>query len=181
MPSSVHHLFALPAALIAALLVACTSGRGPATTPGDPIYTPDVRKLVVEDRGGGFAPGPPPGAACNPQLATYTLTVAAHRLDWQYCEQTGSGPDATYAPRSGSRVLTAAEWDALQPTLAALIVSDAMSCGADKPRLAVTVTTGDGDLEYGDDFYACLDRTRPYVVSDALDRALGALGQLARA
>lgn len=166
--------------LTALPLAACTSSAGHVTAPGESVYTSDVRKLVVENRGGGFAPAPPSGAACDPQPATYTLTVAGHQLDWQYCEMTGSGSTATYTPRTGSRTLQDAEWSALQPELAALVVSDRQTCGADKPTLALIVTTSAGDLEYGDDFYACQDRSRPYIVSTALDTALAALGALAR-
>jgi hypothetical protein len=161
-------------------LAACTSSGGHVTDPGESIYNSDVRKLVVENRGGGFLPPPPANAACDPQEATYTLTVAGHQLDWQYCEMAGSGGAAIYTPRTGSRALQAAEWSALQPKLGALVVSDREGCGADKPRYALIVTTSAGELEYGDDFYACMDRSRPYVLSDALDGALGALGALAR-
>lgn len=167
--------------LIAALpLVGCTSGGGHVTDPGESIFTSDVRKLVVENRGGGFAPSPPAGAACNPQLASYTVTIAGHQLDWQFCEVTGSGSTATYTPRAGARTLDSAEWSALQPKLAALVVSGAQTCGADKPEFAAIVTTSAGDLEYGDDFYACQDRSRPYLLSDTLGQALAALGELAR-
>jgi hypothetical protein len=161
-------------------LAACTSSGGHVTDPGESIYTGDVRKLVVENRGGGFVPPPPIGAACDPQPATYTLTVAGHQLDWQYCEVSGSGGAATYTPRTGSRALLDAEWSALQPELVALVVSDRLGCGADKPQYVLTVTTSAGDLEYGDDFYACVAPSRPYIVSDALGSALGALGALAR-
>jgi hypothetical protein len=160
-------------------LAACTSGGGHVTDPGESVYNSDVRKLVVSNQGGGFVP-PPPAGACNPQVASFTLTVASHQLDWQYCEMTGSGGAATYTPRTGSRALQAAEWSAAQPKLAALVVSDRQTCGADKPRYALIVTTSAGDLEYGDDFYACLDRSRPYILSDALGDALGTLGALAR-
>jgi hypothetical protein len=161
-------------------LAACASSPGHVTDPGESIYTSDVRKLVIENRGGGLLPPPPSSTACNPQRATYTLNVAGHQFNWQYCEVTGSGSTATYTPRTGSRALQAAEWSALQPKLDALIVSGRMDCGADKPEYALTVTTSAGDLEYGDDFYACQDRSRPYIVSDALGGALGALGALAR-
>lgn len=160
-------------------LASCTSSPGHVTDPGESIYTSDVHKLVVENRGGGFG-SPPPSAACDPQRALYTLTVAGHQLDSQYCEMTGSGSTATYTPRTGSRALQAAEWSTLQPKLAALVVSDRVDCGADKPVFALTVTTSAGDLEYGDDFYACQDRSRPYIVSDALGGALAALGTIAR-
>jgi hypothetical protein len=164
---------------VALSLAACTGG-GPVTAAGESVFTADVRKLTLENRGGGFSPLPPPGAACDPRIATFTLTVAGHQLAWEYCQVTGSGSTATYTPRSGVRALGAEEWSALEPTLAALIVSDAMTCGADKPTLALIVTTGEGDLEYGDDFYACRDRSKPYIVSDALSSAQQALGELAR-
>jgi len=167
--------------LVTALsLAACTGGSGHVTDPGESIYTSDVRRLVVENRGGGFGSPPPPGAACDVQRASYTLSVAGHQLDWQYCEMTGSGSTVTFTPRTGSRALQDAEWSALQPKLAALVVSSGSTCGADKPQLALTVTTSAGDLEYGDDFYACQDRSRPYIVSAGLDGALAALNTLAR-
>ena len=166
--------------LTAALpLAACTGPTGHVTGPGESVYTSDVRKLVVENRGGGLLPPPPSSAACDPQPARYTLTVASHQFEWQYCEMTGSGSTATYTLRTGSRALQATEWSALEPKLKALVVSDRADCGADKPEFALTVTTSAGDLEYGDDFYACQDRSRPYVVSDALGGALAALRMLA--
>ena len=161
-------------------LAACTGPTGHVTGPGESVYTSDVRKLVVENRGGGLLPPPPPSSpACDPQPARYTLTVASHQFEWQYCEVTGSGSTTTYTPRTGSRALQDAEWSALQPKLAALVVSARVDCGADKAVFALTVTTSAGDLEYGDDFYACQDRSRPYIVSDALGGALAALRMLA--
>jgi len=165
--------------LCAALsLAACT--RGHVTAPGESVFTADVRKLTLENRGGGFRQLPPPDAACDPLPATYTLTVAGHQLSWEYCQVTGSGSTAIYTPRSGARALGDDEWSSLAPTLAALIVSDATTCGVDKSVLALIVTIGEADLEYGDDFYACRDRSKPYILSDALNSAQQALGDLAR-
>ncbi|HEX3761857.1 MAG TPA: hypothetical protein VHW23_24325, partial [Kofleriaceae bacterium] len=98
--------------LTAAGLAACTSS-GHVTEPGQSIYTPDVRKLVVENDGGGFLPPPPPDPGCYPASSVYTLTVAGHQLDWQTCEVTFSGSTATYTPHMGSRTLEDAEWSAL--------------------------------------------------------------------
>jgi hypothetical protein len=174
MRSSLSLLAALP-------LVACTShSPGPVTDPGESIFTSDVTRLVLEDQGGGFVRPPPPGSACDPQLASFAVTVAGHKLDWQFCEVSGPVETQTYTPRSGSRALDSAEWSALEPKLAALVVSDKATCGADKATLAAIVTTSGGELEYRDDFYACLDRTRVYVVGSGLDAALAAVGQLAR-
>jgi hypothetical protein len=159
-------------------LVAC-SGSGHVTDSGDSIYTPDVRQLVLARLGGNL--GPPPGTACDPREDTYTLTVAGHQLDWQYCEVTASGSNATYTPHTGSRALQAAEWSALQPELAALIVSDHLTCNPnDLPGFNLIVTTSAGDREYRDDFHVCLDSSQPYIVGDALHAALEALGALAR-
>src|SRR4051812_28660023 len=166
--------------LLAALPLAACTASGHVIDPGESIYTPDVRKLVVENRGGGFAPPPPTSAACDPQPARYALTIAGHRLDWQYCEGTGTGSSEVFTPRAGSRTLEGAEWSALQSRLSALVVSGDLTCGADKATYAAIVTTSAGDLEYGDDFYACQDRSRPYLVSGALGQALAALGELAR-
>lgn len=163
-------------------LAACggTDG-GHVTQPGQSVYTRAVTKLVVSDEGGGFTAQPPTGAACDPQRAGYTLTVADHRLAWSYCAVTGDGSAAAdYAPTSGARALSDAEWAALQPTLRGLVVDDGKTCGADKPTLTLVVTTAAGDLTYGDGFYGCAIKDKPLIESDALSAALQALGTLAR-
>jgi hypothetical protein len=142
--------------------------------PGSTIYTPSVQKIVLEDRGGGLAPPLPPGATCDPQQAQYTLTIATHELAWQYCAILG-GKGYGY---HNARILDAAEWNGLQPTLSALVVSDAKDCGADKPELALIVTVDGNDLEYGDDFYGCNAKGKPLIKSNALDDAQQAFGTL---
>jgi hypothetical protein len=161
-------------------LAACTSSSH-VTEPGASIYTLDVRKLVVDSEGaGGFLPAPPPDPACSPVSSVYTLTVAGHQLDWKSCEVTFDGTTATYTPDMGSRALADAEWSALQPKLAGLVVSGQRTCGADKPQVSVTVTNSAGEFAYHDDFYSCVgDGSQLYVVSDGLDAALDALGELA--
>lgn len=166
--------------LIAAVpLAGCTSSSH-VTEPGASIYTPDVRKFVVDSEGaGGFLPAPPPDPACSPVSSVYTLTVAGHQLDWKSCDVTSDGTTSTFTPHMGSRALADAEWTMLQPVLAALVVSDQRTCGEDKPQLSVTVTNSAGEFAYHDDFYSCVgDGSRLYVVSDALDAAQDALGEL---
>jgi len=161
------------------LLVAC-SDPGHVTTAGQSIYTQSVQKLVLENRGGGFVPPVPPTAACDPQISKYTLVVAGRELAWQYCDFHGTGDSATYEPKSGSRTLTDSEWTGLQPTLSALVVDEGKTCGADKPTLALIVTTGAGDLEYGDGFYGCQTHDKPLITSDGLSGAEQAFYDLAR-
>jgi hypothetical protein len=157
-------------------LAACASSGH-----GESIYTSDVSKLLVKSEGsGGFLPSHPPNPDCFPESQFYTLTIAGHQLDWHACEAIFTDTTVTYIPHAGSGKLEDAAWSALQPKLAALVVSDQHTCGEDKPQVAVIVTTAAGDVEYRDDFNACQDRSRPYVASAGLDAALDALGDLAR-
>jgi hypothetical protein len=170
----------LASVLASVLATACVGAGDPVTAIGHSVYTSSVERLVLDDLGGGFALPPPPDAACDPQIASYDLTVADHQLTWSYCEVAGTGQDATYTPRSGARALTAGEWSALQSTLGALVVVDDSNCGADKGQLALTVTSAGGTVAYGDGFYGCMIHDRPLIDSDALSNAEYGLGQLAR-
>lgn len=161
-----------------ATLAACTDSGVEPHPPGYRVYDATVRKLQLEKRGGGLA-GIPADAPCSWAVAAYTLTMAGHQLAWKYCDEVTTDDGTTQTPTTGSRALEDAEWAALEPKLAALVVSGADSCGADKEEQALVVTTDLGAIEYGDDFYACRDRTKPYIVGDALDAALRELRTLA--
>lgn len=151
-----------------------------ATDPyGTSVYDARVRELQIERRGGGFGGDGPADAACHTNFATYTLTMADHRLAWKYCVASTTGDTTTYTPKTGARALAATEWTALEPRLAALVTSGKATCGADKEEQALIVTRDGGAVEYGDDFYACRDRAKPYVAGDALDAAREALHALA--
>jgi hypothetical protein len=116
------------------------------------VWPADAIKLVAEDRGGGFAPSPPAGSACQ-WSGTYTWTVATKNLAWRLCQP--AAPGAPYQTVVGQRVLTDFERDALVAALAKVAVTTAPSCGADKGILALKVTTPAGEKEYLDNFYQC--------------------------
>jgi len=165
--------------LCIASLAACSDTAVEPRPPGATVYDASVRKLQLEKRGGGLAGDPRPDVVCSSNVAKYTLTTAGHQLAWDYCQEITTGDTTTRTRKAGARALEDAEWAALEPKLSTLVVSGATDCGADKVEQAVVVTTGLGDVEYGDDFYACRDRTKPYIVGDALDAVLGALRALA--
>jgi hypothetical protein len=165
-------------AIAATLLAACTSRGTSNPQPGDPVYSDDVVKVVLDDRGGGFAEPPPPGP-CDPQIATYTATVASHQLAWTACDYVGSPPTTT-TPRIGDRILGDAEWSSLEDALAAIdVVARTGGCGADKDMLALTVSTAQTSIEYADAFYECNNPGKPLVDTDALDHAMSVAGELA--
>jgi hypothetical protein len=167
-------VFALP------IVVAACVTHAPGTAPGDRVYGGAVESVVLEDRGGGFVPTPPPGP-CDPQVASYTATVASHELAWSTCIVVGTGADARTQTRSGHRVLTPAEWSTLEGALGKLVVvRNDGSCGADKPTDALIVMTATDTIEYADSFYACQNKDKPLVDSDLLDQALATAGQLAQ-
>jgi hypothetical protein len=116
------------------------------------VWPADAIKLVAEDRGGGFAPNPPAGSACQ-WSGTYTLTVATKNLAWRLCQP--AAPGGPYQMVVSQRVLTDFERDALVTALAKVAVTTAPSCGADKGVLALKVTTPAGEKEYLDNFYQC--------------------------
>jgi len=150
----------------ALLLVSCTQS-GPITGNGETVYTGATKTIQFENQGGGFAP-PPPSGPCNPQKSSFTLTVDTEHLAWALCDVVDTQPPTT-APRDGDRTLTAAEWDALQPVLDALVVDTKQMCGADKPMLFLTITTDAWTQKYGDSFYNCPGVTSPSIATEALD------------
>jgi hypothetical protein len=142
---------------------------------GSSVFTAEVRKVTLDNRGGGYGPHSPPGAACDIQKATYTVTIEDHLLAWQYC----AGSDGSYAPVVGDRTLSDTEWSQLVPALRGLIVADGSLCGADLPVRALIVTTTT-DLEYGDAFYGCQIHDRPLIATDGLSAFESAARDLAR-
>jgi hypothetical protein len=164
--------------LVSFWLAGCGGDVGSVVQTGKSIYTNAVERLVLENHGGGFAMPLPSTAACDPQVAKYTLTVAGHELAWQYCAFHDN--DETYEPKSGARMLSDSEWSSLSPALEALVVDDGKTCGADKPKRALIVTTNSRDVEYGDGFYGCQIHDKPLIKSESLDRAEQAFYELAR-
>lgn len=143
----------------------------------DSVWSSSVSRLVLLRSGGFLAFEPTPD--CPTLGAEYTLVVEGRSLSAWRC---APGTTAPYRPvrSSMSRALTAAELDALVPSLEALRVVSIDTCGADKPAVTVTVTTPSGTTEYADSFYSCNDNDdRPTIKSEALDAAAQAFDQLA--
>ena len=155
-------------------LVACVDDH--VTEIGSSIFTSEVRKVVLDNRGGGYGPFSPPDAACDVQKAKYTLSIGEHLLAWEYCD---GFPDGPYTPVASSRTLGDTEWTELEPALRALVVAGGDLCGADRPMVALIVTTTD-DLEYGDAFYGCQIHDRPLIATDGLSAYEAAVRDLAR-
>ena len=169
---------AIPIFVTGALLAACTDPAEPVTQPGASVFTPAVETLVLVNQGGGFRPPPPPGP-CDPDAATYTITVATRDLAWDACVVVGSGDAATTAARTGHRALGVGEWTALRPQLDALVVvANDGQCSEDTPILSLTVTTSIATQAYASSFDACRHHSDPIVDSDALTSALAAVGTL---
>ena len=115
------------------------------------VWPADATKMIAEDRGGGFGPPRPPGSTCAPG-GTYTMTVADRNLVWALCRAVGAGP---YRMVVGERTLTTNEQDTLVAALNKVKIAPRVLCGADKPVLALKVTTPTGEKEFLDDFYSC--------------------------
>ena len=162
--------------LLLLLLVSCT-GSGPITAAGESVYAPSTETMVFENRGGGFGQQPPQGP-CDPNKSSFTLDVGSQHLAWTLCDIVDTQPPTT-AVRAGDRDLTADEWLGLEPVLEGLVIDDTMQYGADKPILALTVTTPDWTQEYGDAFYNCPGSDPgPRIKTEALDALQSAFRSL---
>ena len=175
--------FGLGLFFAAGALSGCGGGGGgpmgddpPATSIGQSVYSTAVQKVVAKHDGGGFRPAPPAGSTCGEGGGTYTLTVATQNLAWIKC--VGDGKVA-YTETTGSRTLTAAEFKDLSDSLEKLKIVSATVCGADKAKLALSVTTGGGTQDYGDSFYGCEIKDRPLVDFSQLGEVLSKFRSLA--
>lgn len=164
-----------PGSLVLLFAGAAAAGCG---ASNDAVWSSSVTTLVLS-RSGGFVAPSPPSADCPAEGVEYTLAVANRALDAWRCAPGADAPHALVR-ETVSRVLSAAELDALVPALEALEVVHVDTCGADKAAVFVTVTTPSGTTAYADSFYAC-DHSdpRPRIDSDTLDRASEAFRKLA--
>jgi hypothetical protein len=155
-------------------------GDGFSTQPGDSVLTDGTTSFAVTSSGGGLVGSfPPPGAACDPQVWTYTVHIDAGQFAWAACNLNGDATDpAAYTPSSGSRALLPGELDSALTTARTVVVSARTLCGADKPALHMSVTSSSGSFTYGDDFYACRNDAPAYVESQPLDNLVSVLHEL---
>jgi len=162
------------------LAIAGCGGGQFATAPGQSVLVADATAFSVTSLGGGFGPSPPPpGAACDPQVWTYTVHLDTSTFDWDSCDVGGAATDpASYTHATGSRPLSSAELDTARSRARAVHVSAGNSCGADKESLLMSVTSPAGNMVYGDDFYACAHMYDHYVESDGISALSATVQQL---
>jgi hypothetical protein len=129
---------------------------GFAVADGASILVPVVKRIAFKSTGGGYGMPPPPGAACNGQVWTYTLDVGTGELTWSICDV-------------GTRTLPAAQLDTAKAAVANVHVSAVRRCGADKPDWTLAVMSAAASLTYGDDFYSCFMTYQHFVVSGDLE------------
>jgi hypothetical protein len=149
----------------------CGGGDGFATEPGQSILVDSATSFTIVSSGGGLVVPPPQGAACDPQLWTYTVHIDTSQFFWDRCQVNNAGTDpAEYVPSTATRTLSAAQLDSATTAARLVRVSGRTnSCGADKGTLHLSVVSPSGSMVYGDDFYACLKLDRAYVESQTLD------------
>ncbi len=105
---------------------------------------------------------------------TYELDLAARRLAWTDCPFAGVSPLKVVR---GERVLDAAALASIDLAMNDVGVAGQAMCGADKPLLALDVTSASqGTKRYADGFYACLGGDAVYV--DRIDGVFAVLAQL---
>jgi len=161
-------------------LGACGSGTlGTGSNPHDSVLTPAVVSAVFQSQGGGFGSLPPADAACDPGKWSYVITLETQDVTWNGCTVNGALSDpASYVPASVDHPVDAAHWSAVHAALAAVTVSDRTSCGADKDRESLTMSTATDSVTYGDDFYACAKQYPRFVASDSLANLYQTLASL---
>jgi hypothetical protein len=151
-------------------LVACSSGEGlPQPTTGA-VVSATTAHVTLASKGGGFGPSLPQGAACDPGVWSYAITLASHDVAWNGCAMNGSWDDpAAFVPASSDEQVDAATWAPIQSALNQLAISYEKGCGADAASRDLTIDDPTGTVVYGDDFYACLMNYPRYVTTGSLD------------
>ena len=152
-------------------VVAATGcGSGEPLQQQNGVVTGATVSVVLASTGGGLGPGTPQGAACDPSVWTYTVTLANHDVGWDRCQVTGAWDNPTdYVLDQGKIQVAAGSWAAIQSALDGLQFSSGTSCGEDAPSRDLTVTNASGSVQYGDDFYACTMTFPRYVTFDSLN------------
>jgi hypothetical protein len=151
-----------------ALLVAFAGGCGAsvgsgmsaefATSPGNRVLTPAVRKVTLTSKGGGLGGAGP---------WSYTLSLDTKRL--AFTGSTLEGEPPMPVPTVDDVSLADQEFSTVTAAAGAVTVSARRDCGADAPTRELRLESSDASLTYGDDFYGCLMDYVDYVKFDALD------------
>lgn len=146
-------------------------GVWPPPPPASDIWPADATKLVADSPGGGFTPPPPPGSTCAIGKQRFTLDVATKELAWELCDW--QGPTQPLHLVTGTKVLSAAEYQSIDDAMRGVTVATEEICGADKPLLTLRVSSPGGEKTYTDSFYSCWGEGRTYV--DNIDAVFGAM------
>ena len=171
--------FALSVSILVSLLGLGACGSGTEGT-GSAVITPDTQNVMFQSTGGGFHGGPPSGAACDPAVWQYFITMATHDVNWTGCAVSGSATDpASYELAVVDHPLDAVTWSRVTNALDGVYITGKMTCGADLDYRSLTVErAGDHFVTYGDDFYGCQNEYVNYVDSNSLDFLYGTLNAL---
>lgn len=145
----------------------------PALTPGTPLYGFCLKSLVIEDKGGGFGPQPPPGSDCAMGQEKHEVDLTTHVTHDEQCLL--SPIEGPYKLHKADRTLTDQEFTDLVAALKVARVASPTTCGADKSVVQLTVSTGTQSVTYTDSFYGCQGQG-PYA--DGLDGVLAAFIKL---
>ncbi len=151
-----------------------------ATQPGKSVAVASLTSATLTSHGGGLPAPRPAGAACNPQIWSYTLDLEGGSLSWSRCSVEGDRQDpASFVVDNGSRPLAASEQAGAETALRGVRVSARTTCGFDKDSWELAIAKADGTITYGDDFYACLPYYEHFVEYEGLEGLQTALSQLA--
>jgi hypothetical protein len=170
-------VFVVPLLLVQA---ACGSDQElPPLTTGASVLRSNVTQATLRSLGGGYGPGTPAGAPCDPGQSSYTVVLATSTLTYGRCRVVGDvNTAASYMPESGQLSLSPAQMAMVRTALEAVKVSNRRTCGADKGVVELEVDTPTQNLTYGDDFYGCEPNYQAFVDTDGLDHLYTVLSAL---
>lgn len=158
--------------VVAGVLAGCGSeglSHG-GTTPGGSVLTAAVTQVKFSSLGGGLPPAPPSGAACDPGQWSYVIAFAAETRASTSCTVTGSYDDpSSFVPVAEQITFDQTQWQTVKAAIAAVIVSDKTTCGADLEQRQLVIESGTGGVTYGDDFYACVPSYPYFVTTESLN------------
>ena len=109
-------------------------------------------------------------STCDPSDDLYTYELGTKKLTWRLCQSLPAVPEQplVFAYAEGTVVLDAERDGAVQTALGGVVPNPTLTCGNDKPNVAlVVVAPDDAETTYLDQFYHCVDDGKNYV--DGLD------------
>lgn len=152
-----------------------TKSDAGAAAAGKP-WPEDGDALVAWSIGGGFGPQAPEGSECEASVFEYKVLIDEKMLKSQRC--VGNDDGSPYRLVNAEKSLTNAQLTKILRAAKELKVVKGDACGADKPLLAVLVSSrSQGLMTYTDSFYGCLEGDRVFV--DNIDELIRVLSEIA--